>query len=97
MKVVLVEMPPLHFRVLCLAVEAAASSQSAGQSVADPRPSRACRADRDQLFNVAAWNVLAVYGVTFMESGEPRFSPTRSVWACCSAVGPARAGDGSRS
>src|SRR6266849_2273802 len=72
MKVVMTEMPPLHFRALCLAVAA-------------PRLFAIARAKRlpirvpggawprliaITLFNVAAWNVLGVYGVRCMESGR---------------------------
>jgi len=72
MKVVLAEMPPLHFRVLCLAVGAAGLFAIARANRLPIRvPSGAWpRLIVITLFNVAAWNVLAVYGVTFMESGR---------------------------
>src|SRR5713101_4757991 len=72
MKVVMTEMPPLHFRVLCLGVGAAALFAIARANRLPIRvPSGAWpRLIAITLFNVAAWNVLAVYGVTFMESGR---------------------------
>jgi drug/metabolite transporter (DMT)-like permease len=72
MKVVLAEMPPLHFRVLCLAVGAAGLFAIARANRLPIRvpPGAWPRLIVITLFNVAAWNVLAVYGVTFMESGR---------------------------
>jgi drug/metabolite transporter (DMT)-like permease len=72
MKVVLTEMPPLHFRVLCLAVGAAGLFAIARVNRLPMRvpPGAWPRLIAITLFNVAAWNVLAVYGVTFMESGR---------------------------
>src|SRR6266480_2449146 len=72
MKVVMAEMPPLHFRVLCLAAGAAGLFAIARANRLPIRvPSGAWpRLIAITLFNVAAWNVLAVYGVTFMESGR---------------------------
>src|SRR5216117_3972483 len=72
MKVVMAEMLPLHFRVLCLAVGAAGLFAIARANRLPIRvPSGAWpRLIAITLFNVAAWNVLAVYGVTFMESGR---------------------------
>src|SRR5467141_46622 len=72
MKTVMTEMPPRHFRVLCLAVGAAGLFAIARANRLPIRvPSGAWpRLIAITLFNVAAWNVLAVYGVTFMESGR---------------------------
>src|SRR5258706_507943 len=72
MKVVMAEMPPLHFRVLCLAVGAAVLFAIARANRLPIRvpPGAWPRLIVITLFNVAAWNVLAVYGVTFMESGR---------------------------
>jgi drug/metabolite transporter (DMT)-like permease len=72
MKVVLAEMRPLHFRVLCLAVGAAGLFAIARANRLPIRvpPGAWPRLIVITLFNVAAWNVLAVYGVTFMESGR---------------------------
>ncbi len=72
MKVVMTEMAPLHFRVLCLIAGAAGLFAIAR---ANRLPIRVPRGQWPRLiaiaaFNVAAWNVLAVYGVTFMESGR---------------------------
>src|SRR5712691_8209906 len=71
MKVVMAEMPPLHFRALCLAIGAAGLFAIArANRLPILVPSGAWpRLIAIALFNVAAWNVLAVYGVTFMESG----------------------------
>src|SRR5713101_3603831 len=72
MKVVMAEMPPLHFRVLCLGVGAAGLFAIARANRLPIRvpPGAWPRLIAITLFNVAAWNVLAVYGVTFMESGR---------------------------
>lgn len=72
MKVVMTEMAPLHFRVLCLIAGAVGLFTIAG---ANRLPIRVPRGQWPRLivitaFNVAAWNVLAVYGVTFMDSGR---------------------------
>src|SRR5712692_2050254 len=72
MKMVMAEMPPLHFRVLCLGVGAAGLFAIARANRLPIRvpPGAWPRLIAITLFNVAAWNVLAVYGVTFMESGR---------------------------
>jgi len=72
MKVVMTEMAPLHFRVLCLIAGATGLLAIAW---ANRFPIRVPQGQWPRLiaiaaFNVAAWNVLAVYGVTFMESGR---------------------------
>ena len=72
MKVVMTEMAPLHFRVLCLIAGATGLFAIAR---ANQLPIRVPQGQWPRLiaiaaFNVAAWNVLAVYGVTFMESGR---------------------------
>jgi len=72
MKVVMTEMPPLHFRTLCLVVGAAGLF---GIARANNLPIRVPPGSWPRLiaitaFNVAAWNVLAVYGVTLMDSGR---------------------------
>jgi len=72
MKVVMTEMPPLHFRTLCLVVGAAGLF---GIARVNNLPIRVPRGSWPRLiaitaFNVAAWNVLAVYGVTLMDSGR---------------------------
>jgi len=72
MKVVMTEMAPLHFRTLCLLVGAAGLF---GIARANNLPIRVPRGSWPRLiaitaFNVAAWNVLAVYGVTLMDSGR---------------------------
>ena len=72
MKMVMAEMPPLHFRVLCLGVGAVGLFAIARANRLPIRvpPGAWPRLIAITLFNVAAWNVLAVYGVTFMESGR---------------------------
>lgn len=72
MKIVMTEMAPLHFRVLCLIAGATGLFAIAR---ANRLPIRVPQGHWPRLiaiaaFNVAAWNVLAVYGVTFMESGR---------------------------
>ena len=90
MKVVMAEMPPLHFRVLCLAIGAAGLFAIARANRLPIRvpPGAWPRLIVITLFNVAAWNVLAVYGVTFMESGRAAILaiPFRC-GACCSVCG----------
>jgi drug/metabolite transporter (DMT)-like permease len=99
MKVVMAEMPPLHFRVLCLAAGAAGLFAIARANRLPIRvpPGAWPRLIAITLFNVAAWNVLAVYGVTFMESGRAAiFAYTFPVWGvlrgahqpgrCCSSL-----------
>src|SRR6266852_19193 len=72
MKVVMTEMPPLHFRALCLAVGAAGLFAIARANRLPIRVPLGAwpRLIAVKLFNVAAWNVPAVYGLTFMESGR---------------------------
>jgi len=90
MKVVMTEMAPLHFRVLCLTAGAVGLFAIAR---ANRLPIRVPQGHWPRLiaitlFNVAAWNVLAVYGVTFMESGRaailaytfPMWSVLLGVW-----------------
>lgn len=72
MKVVTTEMAPLHFRSLCLVVGAIGLFAIAW---ANRLPIRVPKGSWPRLtaiaaFNVAAWNVLAVYGVTLMDSGR---------------------------
>jgi len=72
MKIVMTEMAPLHFRVLCLAVGAIglfAIARANGLPIRVPKGAWP-RLIAITAFNVAAWNVLAVYGVTLMESGR---------------------------
>src|SRR6266702_1005728 len=72
MKVVMTEMAPLHFRVLCLIAGAAglfAIAQANRLPIRVPKGSWP-RLVAIAAFNVAAWNVLAVYGVTFVDSGR---------------------------
>src|SRR6266446_4274608 len=84
MKVVMTEMAPLHFRVLCLIAGAAGLFAIAR---ANRLPIRVPKGSWPRLvaiaaFNVAAWNVLAVYGVTFMESGRAAIlAYTFPVWS----------------
>lgn len=72
MKVVMTEMAPMHFRTLCLVVGAAGLFAIASANGLPIRvPSGAWpRLIAITAFNVAAWNVLAVYGVTLMDSGR---------------------------
>src|SRR5207247_3685611 len=75
MKVVMTEMAPLHFRVLCLIAGAAglfAIAQANRLPIRVPKGSW-LRLVAIAAFNVAAWNVLAVYGVPFMASGRAAF------------------------
>lgn len=72
MKIVTLELAPLHFRSLCLVVGAIGLFAIAR---VNRLPIRVPKGSWPRLiaitaFNVAAWNVLAVYGVTLMESGR---------------------------
>lgn len=72
MKIVTLELAPLHFRSLCLVVGAIGLFAIAR---VNRLPIRVPQGSWPRLiaitaFNVAAWNVLAVYGVTLMESGR---------------------------
>src|SRR5213594_4758793 len=84
MKVVMTEMAPLHFRALCLIAGAAglfAIAQANRLTIRVPKGSWP-RLVAIAAFNVAAWNVLAVYGVTFMESGRAAIlAYTFPVWS----------------
>src|SRR5712671_7040903 len=84
MKIVMTEMAPLHFRVLCLiagAVGLFAIAQANRLPIRVPKGSWP-RLVAIAAFNVAAWNVLAVYGVTFMESGRAAIlAYTFPVWS----------------
>src|SRR5258708_36175314 len=89
MKVVMTEMAPLHFRVLCLIAGAAGLFAIAR---ANRLPIRVPKGSWPRLvalaaFTLAAGNVLAVYGVTFMESGRAAIPacPFR-VWSALLAV-----------
>src|SRR5260221_8358122 len=77
MKVVMAEMPPLHFRVLCLAVGAAGLFRiAAGNRLAILLPPRAWpRAVVFTLFHFRALKVLAAFRVTFMGSGGVAILP----------------------
>src|SRR6266849_324406 len=84
MKVVMTEMPPLHFRALGLGVGAASLFAIARANRLPIRVPLGAwpRLIAITLFNVAAWNVLAVYGVTFMESGRAAIlAYTFPVWS----------------
>src|SRR5258708_34454909 len=84
MKVVMTEMAPLHFCALCRLAGAVGRFVIAQ---ANRLPIRVPKGSWPRLvaiaaFNVAAWNVLAVYGVTFMESGRAAIlAYTFPVWS----------------
>ena len=84
MKTVMTEMAPLHFRALCLVVGTTGLFAIAGASRLPIRvPAGAWpRLIAIAAFNVAAWNVLATYGVTLMESGRAAIlAYTFPVWS----------------
>jgi drug/metabolite transporter (DMT)-like permease len=72
MKTVVSEMPPLHFRAVCLIVGAPGLFAIAWANRLPIRVPAGTwrRLVAISLFNIAAWNMLAVYGVTLMESGR---------------------------
>ena len=90
MKVVLSEVPPLYFRSSCLLLGGAgmlALARASGNSIAVPQ---GCwpRVLLLSLFNIIAWNVFAIYGVSLLPSGRaallgftmPLWSTLLSVW-----------------
>lgn len=84
MKLVLAEMPPMYFRSWCLGLGAAglfalAWAQRLAIRVPDGRWGALAVIS---MFNLAAWNVLAVYGVGMMESGRAAIlAYTMPLWA----------------
>ena len=90
MKLVMAEMPPLSFRAFCLLIGSAGLFLIAigrGISVRVPEgqwPNLVTQA----VLNMAAWNVLAVFGLRYMDSGRaaiiaytfPVWSTLLSVW-----------------
>jgi drug/metabolite transporter (DMT)-like permease len=84
MKTVMTEMAPLHFRVLCLVAGAAGLFSIARVNRLPVRVPKGAwtRLIVITAFNVAAWNVLAVYGVTLMASGRAAIlAYTFPVWS----------------
>ena len=84
MKVVMTEMAPLHFRTICLGVGAAGLFAIAWANRLPMRvPSGAWgRLVAIAIFNMAGWNVLAVYGIPLMDSGRASIlGYTFPVWA----------------
>jgi drug/metabolite transporter (DMT)-like permease len=84
MKTVMTEMAPLHFRVLCLVVGAAGLFSIAWTHRLPVRVPKGqwTRLIAITAFNVAAWNVLAIYGVTLMASGRAvTLAYTFPVWS----------------
>ena len=90
MKLVISEMQPLHFRAFCLlggAMGLLAISRLKGLSVRVPK-GQWPRLVVVALFNITAWNVLAIYGVSLMASGRasilgytmPAWSVLLSTW-----------------
>ena len=84
MKVVLFEMPPLHFRTLCLLFGAAGLftiARTGGLPIGIPKgqwPQTIAIA----LVNTMAWNIFAVYGVQLMASGRAAIlGYTMPVWS----------------
>ena len=72
MKIVLGEMPPLNFRAWCLGVAAIvlfALARVSGQRLSVPRKQWRALA-LIAFFNLAAWNVLAVFAIPMMDSGR---------------------------
>ncbi len=90
MKVVLTELPPLSFRCCCLLCGGAgllAIAAARGESIAVPAGSWR-RLMGLSLFNIAGWNVFAIYGVMLLPSGRaallgytmPLWGSLLSVW-----------------
>jgi len=90
MKVVLSEVPPLYFRAVCLlgggsGLLLVARASGISSRVAPGQWPRLCALS---LFNVAGWNVFAVYGVLLLPSGRaallgytmPLWGVMLSVW-----------------
>ncbi len=72
MKIVLTEVPPLYFRGLCLilgGLGVLAIARLGGHSIAVP-PGGWRRLSLLALFNIAGWNIPAIYGVLLLPSGR---------------------------
>ncbi len=84
MKIVLTEMQPMYFRSWCLGLAALglfAMARLNGLSWRVPRGSWPALA-LISIFNLGAWNVLAVYGLGMMESGRAAIlAYTMPLWA----------------
>jgi drug/metabolite transporter (DMT)-like permease len=83
MKVVLSEMPPMHFRTVCLVCGALglfAIARAAGQGLRVP-DGQWPRMIAIGLVNMAGWNILVVYGIRVMASGRAAIlGYTMPVW-----------------
>lgn len=90
MKIVIREMPPMHFRTMCLvggAVGLFGVARLSGQAIRVPA-GQWPRLVALGLVNMTGWNVLAIYGVSLMASGRaailgytmPAWGVLLSVW-----------------
>jgi drug/metabolite transporter (DMT)-like permease len=84
MKVAVREMPPMHFRTLCLLVGATglfAVARAGGLPVRIPKGQWG-RMVMTALVNMTGWNVFAIYGVSLMASGRAAIlGYTMPAWA----------------
>jgi drug/metabolite transporter (DMT)-like permease len=98
MKIVLTEMPPLHFRSVCLLIGFCGLFLVARMNALPIRVPAAQwpRMLVISLFNMAGWHVLAVYGIPLMEAGRaailgytfPVWSVMLSAWLLHEKITP---------
>jgi drug/metabolite transporter (DMT)-like permease len=72
MKLAVREMPPMHFRTLCLVAGAAglfAMAKVGGLRIAVPK-GQWIRLIVAAFFNICGWNIFAIYGISLMASGR---------------------------
>lgn len=84
MKLAIAGMAPMHFRTLCLVAGAAGLFAMGAAARAEWRVPRAewRRLVVISLFNLSAWNILAIYGVSMMASGRASIlGYTMPVWS----------------
>jgi drug/metabolite transporter (DMT)-like permease len=89
MKLAISGMAPMHFRTLCLLVGAAGLFAMAAAGRIEWRVPRAewGRLVLIALFNLSGWNILAIYGVSMMDSGRAAIlGYTMPVWSVLLAV-----------
>ena len=108
MKPAISGMAPMHFRTLCLLVGAAGLFTMAAAGRIEWRVPRAewGRLALIAFFNLTGWNILAIYGVSMMDSGRASILPTccwrrRGLWRLVSrsprgGTGDERAADPAR-
>jgi drug/metabolite transporter (DMT)-like permease len=88
-KLAIAGMAPMHFRTLCLVVGAAGLFAMAAAGRIEWRVPRAewGRLALIAFFNLTGWNILAIYGVSMMDSGRASIlGYTMPMWSVLLAV-----------